>query len=133
MEVWKYGSGIGPGERLTTDGKGAALERASLARQQVGRCTPIRTTSSGLAEIATKNQKKIATAKYGSNSGPAFSDIAWSPDSKWFAYATSAVTAWTNSFSTAAWIRAPSRAMTTDRYSIAGNPAWSSGKLALPV
>ena len=40
--------------------------------------------------MADKTNKKIATAHNGDNSGPAFGDVRWSPDSRWLTFADNA-------------------------------------------
>jgi tricorn protease len=124
VEIWKYpANGLGPGERLTTDSK---VLRWDVHPSPDGKYA-VHTDKDNqlwLLEIATKTQKKIATSSYGSNSGPAFSDIVWSPDSKWFAYSTTAANEMDQLFLYGLDAGAVTP-LTTDRYNSA-SPAWSS-------
>lgn len=124
VEIWKYpANGLGAGERLTTDGK---VLRWDVHPSPDGKWVAHtdKNNQLWLLETAAKSQRKIATAGYGSNSNPSFTDIAWSPDSKWFAYVTTAANEMDQIFLCQAETGSITP-LTTDRYNSA-SPAWSS-------
>src|SRR5579864_2298123 len=89
-ELWKLpANGVGNGERLTSDGHVLRWDPVPspdgkwIAHQD-------KENQLWLLDLATKSQKKIFTEEFGGNSFPQFSNVRWSPDSRWLTFATSA-------------------------------------------
>jgi len=118
-EFWKYpANGIGTPEQWTNDGKVLRWEGLPspdghwLAHRD-------KDQQLWLYDIKTKQDKRIAQSMVDD-----FSDLTWSPDSQWLAYAEVA----TNTFSQIKVLNVNTgaiTAMTSDRYN-SGNPAWST-------
>jgi tricorn protease len=88
VELWKIpASGVGAGERLTTDGQ---VLRWDATPSPDGKWIAHQDKENRLwlLETATKAQKTIATSESSGNSSPPFQDLAWSPDSKWLLWST---------------------------------------------
>lgn len=124
VEIWKLpANGLGPGERLTTDGK---VLRWNIFPSPDGKLAvhADKNNQLWLLDLATKSQKLLAASKYGGNSFPVFGDIRWSPDSKWFTYVLAGANdldqIWIYSVDSGA-----ATAVTTDRYN-SQSPAWSA-------
>jgi tricorn protease len=123
VELWTYAAnGTGDPKQLTTDGNVLRWEAVPspdgkwIAHQD-------KNNQLYLLEIATKKQSLAGTAQPSSNSGPAYSDIRWSPDSRWILYSRDAA----NGFSQLMLYSVEARketALTTDRYN-SGPAAWS--------
>jgi len=86
VELWKVpANGVGPGERLTTDGKVLRWDGVPspdgkwIAHQD-------KDNQLWLLDTSTKTQKRIATLDSVFNSNPQFENLSWSPDSRWIAY-----------------------------------------------
>ncbi len=123
VEIWKVpANGVGDGERLTTDG---AVLRWNVAPSPDGKWAAHsdKNNQLWLLEVATRQQKKIATSEHGGNSGAVFGALRWSPDSRWLAYVDTAPNqndrVYVYSVETGL-----STAVTTDRYDN-GQPSWS--------
>jgi len=118
-EFWKYpANGIGTPEQWTNDGKVLRWEGLPspdghwLAHRD-------KDQQLWLYDIKTKQDKRIAQSMVDD-----FSDLTWSPDSQWLAYAEVA----TNTFSQIKVLNVNTgaiTALTSDRYN-SGNPAWST-------
>lgn len=124
VEVWKIpANGIGPGERLTTDGQ---VLRWEAIPSPDGKWVVHQDKNDQLwlLEIATKTQKKIGQAQSSGNSEPGFRSIHWSPDSRWLAWTTEAGNQFERAFlySLDTGVATP---LTTDRYN-AFDPVWST-------
>src|SRR5207248_2119856 len=87
VELWKLpANGVGAPEHLTTDGKVLrwnavpSPDNKWIAHQD-------KDNQLWLLEVATKKNTKIATAELAIfNSEPTFTDVKWSPDSRYLAY-----------------------------------------------
>ena len=118
-EFWKYpANGIGTPEQWTNDGKVLRWEGLPspdghwLAHRD-------KDQQLWLYHIKTKQDKRIAQSMVDD-----FSDLTWSPDSQWLAYAEVA----TNTFSQIKVLNVNTgaiTALTSGRYN-SGNPAWST-------
>ena len=118
-EFWKYpANGVGAPEQWTNDGKVLRWEGLPspdghwLAHRD-------KDQQLWLYDIKTKQDKRIAQSMVDD-----FSDLSWSPDSQWLAYAEVA----TNTFSQIKVLHVNTgaiTALTSDRYN-SGNPAWST-------
>ena len=118
-EFWKYpANGVGTPEQWTNDGKVLRWEGLPspdghwLAHRD-------KDQQLWLYDIKTKQDKRIAQSMVDD-----FSDLTWSPDSQWLAYAEVA----TNTFSQIKVLNVNTgtiTALTSDRYN-SGNPAWST-------
>jgi tricorn protease len=125
VELWKLpANGVGSPEQLTNDG---SVLRWDAVPSPDGKWIAHQDKDDQLwlLEVATKLNKKIATAEFASgNSGPNFEDLKWSPDSKYLAFATEA----RNLFGVISVYdvgRGETHVITTDRYN-SGDPAWSA-------
>ncbi len=124
VEIWKFpANGLGPGERLTTDGK---VLRWDVHPSPDGKYAlhSDKDNRLWLLEIASKAQKLVVSAKYGSDSSSSFGDIAWSPDSRWAAFVMTAPNEMSQIFLYSVETGTLTAA-TTPRYN-SGDPAWSS-------
>jgi tricorn protease len=118
-EFWKYpANGVGAPEQWTNDGRVLRWEGLPspdghwLAHRD-------KDQQLWLYDIKTKQDKRIAQSMVDD-----FSDLTWSPDSQWLAYAEVA----TNTFSQIKVLNVNTGAilaLTSDRYN-SGNPAWST-------
>ncbi len=124
LEWWRVpANGIGKAERLTTDGK---VLRWSAAISPDGKKAihSDKDNNLWLLDLATKDNKLITNSDLPrSNSGPAFRGVAWSPDSRFAAFSTSAA----NDYEQIHVYNAETaqlNAVTTERYN-SGDPAWS--------
>ena len=118
-EFWKYpANGVGAPEQWTKDGKVLRWEGVPspdghwLAHRD-------KDQQLWLYDIKNKTDKRIAQSMMDD-----FSDLTWSPDSKWLAYGEVA----TNTFTQIKVLNVNTgaiTAMTSDRYN-SGNPAWST-------
>ncbi len=124
VEVWKIpANGVGPGERLTTDGQ---VLRWEAIPSPDGKWVvhQDKNDQMWLLEVATRAQKKIAQADSYGNSQPGFRSVRWSPDSRWLAWTTEAG----NQFEQAFLYSLDTNAitpLTTDRYNTF-DPVWSA-------
>ncbi len=124
VEFWKLpANGVGPGEKLTSDGKILRWEGVPspdgkwIAHQD-------KNNRLWLLDTATKAEKQIAFGKYSGNSGPPFESVRWSPDSRFFTFGQDTE----NQFSQIMLYSVESSALTpltSDRYGNA-SAAWSS-------
>ncbi|MFN7996529.1 MAG: S41 family peptidase [Bryobacteraceae bacterium] len=90
VELWKTpANGIGESTRLTADGK---VLRWEAIPSPDGKWVAHQDKDNQLwiLDLATKSQKKILTAEVSNNSGPVFSTVEWSPDSRWLAFSVDA-------------------------------------------
>jgi tricorn protease len=124
VELWTLpANGIGKAEQLTTDG---SVLRWDAVPSPDGKfiAHSDKDNRLWLLDVKAKTSKLVATGNNDGNSNNPFASLAWSPDSRWFSYATSAA----NTFDQI-WIYEISSkkltAATTDRYN-SSNPAWSS-------
>jgi tricorn protease len=90
VELWILpANGVGEGKQLTTDGKVLRWEAIPspdgkwIAHQD-------KDNQLWILETATKAQKKVLTADASGNSSPAFSEVRWSPDSRWLTFSMDA-------------------------------------------
>jgi len=84
-EFWKYPvNGVGAGEQLTAQGKGFRYDGYPSPDGKLIAYTD-RDSRLMIFNIEEKKVTVVATSDYGG-----FSDLAWSPDSKWLAYSSSA-------------------------------------------
>ena len=123
-EVWTYAAnGKGGGSQLTTGGDVLRWEAIPspdgkwLAHQD-------KNQQLWLYSVSGKTNKKLATSVNGDNDGPAFADVHWSGDSRWFTYAENA----TNSFQRIMLYNVETGStttLTTDRYN-SGSAVWNS-------
>ncbi|MEK7403717.1 MAG: S41 family peptidase [Acidobacteriota bacterium] len=119
IEIWKMpANGAGAAEQLTSDGKVLRWEAAAspdgkwIAHHD-------KDQQLWLFEVSTRQQKRIGTSAHGG-----FSDLRWSPDSRWLAYCATAA----NSFPQVMLHNIETQAttaLTTDRF-YSANPAWSA-------
>ena len=118
LEFWKLAAnGVGAPEQLTADGQVLRWEGVPspdgkwIAHHD-------KNQQLWLFEVATKQQKRIATSAYGG-----FSSLRWSPDSRWLAYCASAPNQFQQIllFNVEAGTTA---ALTTDRFN-SSSPAFS--------
>ncbi|MGA7416120.1 MAG: S41 family peptidase, partial [Bryobacteraceae bacterium] len=124
VELWKVpANGIGKEEQLTTGAKVLRWEGIPspdgkwIAHQD-------KNNQLWLLDTAAKTDKRIALAVTSGNSNPQFSDIAWSPDSRWIAFCSDA----DNDFTRILLYSLDSGAttpITTDRYN-SGSTVWSA-------
>jgi tricorn protease len=124
VELWKLpANGVGAGERLTTDGHvlrwGVTLSPDGKLAAHTDKDNQL-----WLLDVNAKTQKKLAFSDYGGNSGPAFGDLTWSPDSKWLAFVTTASNAF-DQISLYSVDSGQTTVLTSNRYN-SGSPAWSS-------
>ncbi|HUK88984.1 MAG TPA: PDZ domain-containing protein, partial [Blastocatellia bacterium] len=124
VEFWKMpANGVGAGEQLTTDGK---VLRWEGVPSPDGKWVVHhdKYNQLWLLDVAAKTQKRIALDEKSDNGGPAFSDLRWSPDSKWLIFSQSADNQFSRvmlySIDTAATVP-----LTTDRYNN-GSACWSA-------
>ena len=118
VEFWKVpANGIGPSTQITSDG--AVLRWDGLPSPDGARVAHYdKDQQLWVFDVASKKQTKIASSVQGD-----FDDLAWSPDSKYLAYATpepnqlTRIYLWEASSGTIVPV-------TSDRYDSA-NPAWS--------
>jgi tricorn protease len=118
LEFWKYpANGVGKGEELTNDGK-------------VYRYEGVSSPDGSWIAFADKNYKlwlfnvpEKKDLQIASSDVDGFSDLAWSPDSKWLAYATSAENGASQIKLYSINMKSTS-VLTTDRLD-SYNPAWS--------
>ena len=122
-ELWTYpANGKGSGTQLTTGGDVLRWEAIPspdgkwLAHQD-------KNQQLWLFNVANKTNKRIATSINGDNDGPAFAELHWSGDSRWFTYADNAA----NTFQQIMLYNVETAAttpLTTDRYN-SGSAVWS--------
>jgi tricorn protease len=124
VELWLYpANGKGQGQQLTKD---ANILRWEAIPSPDGKWVVHQDKEQRLwlYNSADKSNKKIATSRNGDNDGPAFSDLRWSPDSRWITFAETAG----NSFDQVMLYSVDTgvkTALTTDRYN-SGAATWSS-------
>lgn len=90
LEIWKLPvNGVGASERLTTDGH---VLRWEMVPSPDGKYIlhSDKDNQLWLLDAASKQQKMLKKAQPSGNSGTAFDEIAWSPDSKWFTFTSPA-------------------------------------------
>jgi len=123
-EVWLYAAnGKGPGQQLTHD---ASILRWEAIPSPDGKWIARQDKEQRLwlYNLADKTNKKLVTSRNGDNDGPAFTDLRWSPDSRWLTFGENA----DNSFqqvmlySIETGVKTP---LTTDRYN-SGAAIWSA-------
>lgn len=125
VELWKLpANGVGDPEQLTKDGR-VLRWNAVVSPDGKWIAHQDKDNQLWLLEVATKANKKIATAEFAtSNSGPSFGGLKWSPDSRYLAFATEAK----NQFEVISIYsveKGTADTVTTDRYNSA-DPAWSA-------
>lgn len=123
VELWQYpANGAGDPRQLTTDGNILRWEAIPspdgkwIAHQD-------KNNQLFLLDAASKQQNRIGVGQPSHNSEPAFQDIRWSPDSRWFLFSEDAA----NGFSQLMLYSVETRKaipLTTDRYN-SGPAAWS--------
>lgn len=115
VELWKIpANGVGEGEHLTRDGK-VLRWQAIPSPDTKWIVHQDKDNRLWLLNVSTKTEKEIAVNPYGGNSSPAFSDIRWSPDSRWIMYSAEGA----NTFERLYLYRVESgstTAITSDRY-----------------
>lgn len=123
VELWLYpANGSGPGQQLTHDGNVLRWEAIPspdgkwIAHQD-------KNEQLWLLNIAGKTNKRIATAHNGDDDGPSFSDLRWSPDSRWLTFAENADNGFNQImlYSVETGAKTP---LSTDRYN-SGAATWS--------
>ncbi len=124
VEIWKLpANGLGPGERLTTDG---TVLRWGVNPSPDGKWAAHSDKNNRLwlLDLTTKSQKKIDETQFGGNSFPVYDYSAWSPDSRWLVYEKPAPNEMSQLFlySVETGVSTP---LTTDRYN-SNNAAWSA-------
>ncbi len=90
VELWKYpANGVGSGEQIT---HGAKVLRWDSVPSPDGKWIVHQDKNNRLYLLDTtaKTEKRIAESNPDNNSDPAFSDIRWSPDSRWIAFTAEA-------------------------------------------
>ena len=115
VELWKYpANGVGKGEQLTNTSKVLVWEGVPSPDGKWV-VTQDKDDQLFLLNAATKQQTRIATASASGNSGPAFSYLRWSPDSRWLTFSQEAE----NQFSQIMLLNAETgkvTPLTSDRY-----------------
>lgn len=123
FEFWKLpANGVGPGERLTTDGSVLRWEGTPspdgkwIAHQD-------KNNQLWLLEIATKKQTKVGLSEFGDNTDAQFNAVHWSPDSRWLTFDRPARNGFSQLmlYSVETAVTTP---LTTDRYN-SGDACWS--------
>ncbi len=123
VEIWALPSnGVGPAERLTTDGKVLRWE-ANPSPDGKWIIHQDKDNQLWLLEVGTKQNKKIGTGRNGGNSSPVFQGVTWSPDSRWVAWSVSANNTFDQLFIYNVGTGVAT-AVTSERYN-SGSPAWS--------
>jgi tricorn protease len=118
VELWTLAAnGVGEPQRLTSDGK---VLRWEAVPSPDGKWIAHRDKDQQLwlYDVAARKSTRIA-----SSANSDFSDLAWSPDSRWLAYAVSANNGFQQLFLHGTE-GGKSTALSTDRYD-SGSPAWS--------
>lgn len=124
IEIWTIpANGVGPGERLTTDGKVLRWEAIPSPDGKYAAHLD-KDNQLWLLDLKTKVNKKLMLNDFSGNYGPAFENLAWSPDSRWLAFTSAAP----NSFSVVNVYNVETGAitpLTSDRYN-SENASWSA-------
>jgi tricorn protease len=122
-ELWRYpANGKGHGEQLT---KEANILRWEAIPSPDGKWIAHQDKDQQLwlYEVASQNNKKIASSVNGDNDSPSFADLRWSPDSRWLTFAENAANNFEQIilYNVSTGSRTP---LTTSRYN-SGAATWS--------
>ena len=124
VELWSVpANGVGPEERLTTDGH---VLRWDALPSPDGKYVVHSDKDNQLwiLDVKAKTNKKIATNEYSGNSSSPFESLRWSPDSRWLSFSAAAK----NEFAQIYLYNVESgdlKTITTDRFNSA-DATWSS-------
>jgi tricorn protease len=124
VELWLYpANGKGAGQQLTRDG---TILRWDAVPSPDGKWIAHQDKDQQLwlYNIADKTNKKIATSRNGDNDGPPFTELRWSPDSRWIVFGENADNTFQQVmlYNLETGVKTP---VTTDRYD-SGSAAWSA-------
>jgi tricorn protease len=122
-ELWMYpANGTGSGQQLT---KGGTVLRwdAIPSPDEKWIAHQDKDQNLWLYNLSSNSNKKIGTSINGDNDSPAFSDLSWSPDSKWLTFGENAANSFEQImlYNVATGAKTP---LTTNRYN-SGSAAWS--------